>query len=48
MNSGYALISDAIHLTVSRSDLLIHSSIAAVGVVLLLSIVTRNWRMPKI
>jgi CzcA family heavy metal efflux pump len=28
----------------SRRDLLIHSSIAAIGVVLLLSIVTRNWR----
>jgi Cu/Ag efflux pump CusA len=28
----------------SRRDLLIHSSIAAVGIVLLLSIVTRNWR----
>jgi CzcA family heavy metal efflux pump len=28
----------------SRRDLLIHSSIAAVGIVMLLSIVTRNWR----
>ena len=28
----------------SRRDLLIHSSIAAIGIVLLLSIVTRNWR----
>jgi len=28
----------------SRRDLMIHSSIAAIGIVLLLSVVTRNWR----